>query len=216
LSTGGYEDAKAHFDDSLRISLEVGNKRREGRELAHLGRLSYLLKRRASAVANLNQAIEIAQELGDLVGLGYALTSKGHLLVELEHFDKSVESFQKAIRIRQELGQNHLEVESLAGMAYCYFEQGDLHKAKQAADKVLDALDENNLDGVDDRFQIYLTCYRILEAQEDPRALSLLTRAYHLLQEQVRGIADGALRESFMRNVRSNREIIAAYEAITI
>ena len=79
---------------------------------------------------------------------------------------------------------------------------------------ILQYLDEYTLDGVEDRFQIYLTCFRILDAVGDPRAREFLANAYHLLQVQTDGIKDATIRESFLINVPSNRNLAMEFEAI--
>jgi hypothetical protein len=57
-------------------------------------------------------------------------------------------------------------------------------------------------------FRVYLTCYRALRANEDPRAGDILNEAHHLLQERAAKISDEGERRSYLENVAANREIV--------
>jgi hypothetical protein len=54
----------------------------------------------------------------------------------------------------------------------------------------------------------------VLEANHDPRAVTILQTAHNLLQEYAIHITDDALRRSFMENVPAHRAILAAPEEI--
>ena len=60
--------------------------------------------------------------------------------------------------------------------------------------------------------RIYSTCYRVLSANEDPRAGEILDAAYHQLQERAATIEDEDLRRSYLENVPHHREITALWE----
>jgi hypothetical protein len=64
------------------------------------------------------------------------------------------------------------------------------------------------LDGTDEPLRVYLTCYRVLSASQDPRAGEVLDAAYRLLQERATHIDDEDLRRSFLENVAAHREIV--------
>jgi hypothetical protein len=61
-------------------------------------------------------------------------------------------------------------------------------------------------------FDLYLTCYHVLKAAQDPRAKEILHSAYSLLKERSERIEDQQKRQSFLANVRSHREIFQAWE----
>ena len=56
--------------------------------------------------------------------------------------------------------------------------------------------------------RIYLTCYQVLQANDDPRADRVLITAYDLLQERAAKIDDELLRRSYLENVAAHREIV--------
>jgi hypothetical protein len=65
--------------------------------------------------------------------------------------------------------------------------------------------------GLDEPFLIYLTCFRVLEANQDPRAVAILARGHDLLQRYVDAITDDDLRRSFLERVPEHRALHQAY-----
>ena len=64
----------------------------------------------------------------------------------------------------------------------------------------------------DEPLRVYLTCYRVLRANDTPRAGEVLAAAYHLLQERAATIEDADLRCSYLENVAAHREIVSLWE----
>jgi hypothetical protein len=96
----------------------------------------------------------------------------------------------------------------LAGLAHVSLLQGDLVLAQTHAEEILSYFQDSVVDGTDDPFRIYLTCYRVLQANRDPRAEGVLATAHQLLQERAAKISDEELRRSFLERVPANREIV--------
>jgi hypothetical protein len=61
---------------------------------------------------------------------------------------------------------------------------------------------------------VFLACYRVLKAAQDPRATHILTGAHVLLQGRGAKIPDPALRRSFLENLAAHREILAAFQTM--
>jgi hypothetical protein len=62
--------------------------------------------------------------------------------------------------------------------------------------------------------RVYLTCYRVLQANDDPRADTILEEGYRFLQERATKISDEEERRSFLENVAANREIASEYALV--
>ncbi|MDH4138506.1 MAG: tetratricopeptide repeat protein, partial [Anaerolineae bacterium] len=188
--------------------------------LAYLGLLSHYLGDNEAAHEYSQQALFIAQELGNRYIQGYALTNLGHALVGLGRLDEAAHAYQQALALRRELGQHHLAMEPLAGLARVSLAQGNLSQAQAQVEEVLGHLETHTpstgpsatsghgLEGTDEPFRVYLTCYRVLRANQDPRAQAILNTGYSLLQEQATKISDEELRRSFLENVAAHREIV--------
>ena len=160
----------------------------------------------------LTEALQIGQSIGDRTNQGYILTNMGHTLVGLEQWAEATDAFRQALALREELGQSSLAMDALAGLAHVSLIQGDLDQAHARVEEVLRYKESNTLDGAEDPFRIYLTCYHVLRAVHDPRARIILEKAHHLLQEEAAKIADEEMRRSFLENVAVHREIITMWE----
>ena len=115
--------------------------------------------------------------------------------------------------LRRELGQLYLTVEPLAGLARVALAQQNRVQALAHVERILDQLQTcPTLDGTDEPLRVYLTCYRALRANRDPRAGEILEAAYRLLQERATCINDERLRRSFLENVAVHREILTAWQ----
>jgi hypothetical protein len=67
------------------------------------------------------------------------------------------------------------------------------------------------LDGTDDPFQVYLTCYRVLSACRDDRASSLLSEACSMLRQQAAQLEDESRQKMFLEDVPAHRALMAAW-----
>jgi hypothetical protein len=101
---------------------------------------------------------------------------------------------------------------SLAGLAWAALTENDLTQAQAYVAEILAYLEGGGkLDNDSRPFWIYLTCYQVLRAGDDPHAPAILATAHQMLQDQAAGIPDEALRHSFLENVAENREIVAEF-----
>lgn len=214
VSHGNYAEARAYFEQALRISREIGNRGGEGITLSNLGQLFHFLGDDEAAREYSQQALFIAQDIGDRASQGYALMYLGHALAGLGRLAEATDAYQQALDLRCELGHPHLAIESLAGLAHVSLSQGN--QAQAHVEEILDYLERHTLKGIDEPFWVYLTCYRILCMNQDPRAQAVLDTAHDLLQEWAAKISDEETRRSFLENVAAHREILrewANYES---
>jgi len=80
-------------------------------------------------------------------------------------------------------------------------------------------VEENGTDGIEYPLQVYFSCYRVLNTAannktnsvEQQQARTILTTAHTALLEQAAGISDEVLRQSFLENVETHRELLAAW-----
>jgi predicted ATPase len=208
---GDYGTSRVCYRQSLQIFQEIGDRQGESEGLYYLSLLCHHLGDNESARERGQQALCIAQDLGDRSSQGYALTHLGHALAGLQHLAEAADAYQQALVLRQELDLHHLAMEPLAGLGRVSLAQADLAQALAYVEQILSYLDANTLYGTEEPLRIYLTCYQVLNAVGDPRARSILTTAYQLLQEQAAEIGDGELRDSFLENVPAHREIVSEF-----
>jgi predicted ATPase/class 3 adenylate cyclase len=217
---GQYPAAETHLVEALDIHRSIVNRQGESGPLSNLSLISHNLGGDRVAYEYSQQALIIAQEVGDRSTEAEALTHMGHALVGLARPDEAAEAYRQGLAIRRELGEQNMAMESLAGLTRVSLAQGDIVHAREHADEILRYLETGTpsaspgqaLDGTYEPFRVYLTCYRVLEADGDARAGEVLTTAYDLLQERAVRIEDEAMRRSFLENVDAHRELIAAWK----
>jgi hypothetical protein len=100
--------------------------------------------------------------------------------------------------------------ETLTGLAHVHFIQGQLEEAQSHIEKTISYLETDNaLSEIELPFDVLLTCYKVLAANQDERAPNILDRAYQLLQAPAHNnISDKDLRRSFLENIKAHQEIV--------
>ncbi len=89
--------------------------------------------------------------------------------------------------------------------------QGNLAQAQDQVASVLEYLHAGG--SLEKPFRIYLTCYHVMAASQDPRAGEILETAHHLLQEQAAAIPYEEARRSFLEDIPSHRQILSLWRS---
>jgi ATP/maltotriose-dependent transcriptional regulator MalT len=211
---GDFTRAQTYIEQALDIAREIGDRRSQSYWLSHLGLVLLRLGDSEAAMENSRQALSIAQELEVRSGQGFALTVLGHALTGLERLDEATDAYRQALALRRELGQIHQATEPLAGLARIFLIQGDLPQACDQVEQILSGTDNSALDNAEEPLLVYVTCYRVTSANQDPRARGILANTYRLLQERAAKIDDEEMRRSFLENVAAHREIVEEWERL--
>jgi tetratricopeptide (TPR) repeat protein len=211
---GHYAEAEAFYAQALRICREVGDRWNEGLALNNLSRIYHLMGDDERAQIYLQQALPIVQDIGDRRLESETWQIQGDILTSLGQFDQAVVVCWQNLALRRELGQAHLALVPLRTLAHISLAQAELSQAQAQVEEILEHLLDKTLDALDESLQIYLTCYRVLQATQDPRARDVLAAAHALLQERAAKIGDEDLRRSFLENVAEHCDIGRAYERV--
>ncbi|HDQ73776.1 MAG TPA: tetratricopeptide repeat protein [Chloroflexi bacterium] len=209
---GDYAQAKSYYEQALQVMQEIDDRVGESMALANLSLLLHNNGEDETALTHSHHALEVAQDLGDRRWQGYALTNMGHALEGLGRIAEAANAYREARDMRNESGEKKTALESTAGIARTLLAQDDPTRALTYVEEILEHLETDTLDGADEPFRIYLTCYQALQANQDPRAQPILDEAYHTLQERAAKIDDDALRRSFLENVTFNRKLVQAWK----
>lgn len=134
----------------------------------------------------------------------------GHARAAVEQWQDATVAFQQALNAFQQLDKQSLAVEAQAGLAQIALAQGDLQDAQAQVEAILPVLAEHPRPGYNNPFFIYLICYRVLAANADPRAATLLQQGYNLLQQDAARLEDEK-RQRFLSGVPIHRDLVAAY-----
>jgi tetratricopeptide (TPR) repeat protein len=208
---GNYAEARAYYEQALSICREVGRRQGEGELLAFLGLLFHHLGDDEAAREYSRQALQITQDIGSRELQSRALTFLGHALAGLGDLPAAADTYQSVLALRRESGEHNLAMEPLAGLARVSLAQGDLSLAQAQVEEILEHLETGTLDGTIEPFRVYLTCYQVLRANQDPRAGGILDTTHHLLQERAARISDEKMRRSFLENVAAHGEIVSEF-----
>ena len=216
---GDYEAARDYHKQALDIRLAIGDRWGEATSLVNLGLVYHDLDDNEAARKHCQRALAIQQEIRNRRGEGYSLTYLGHALAGLGELEAAAEAYSKAMRLRRELGQHGLTMDDLAGLARVALALGDSERALEQMEEILAWIEANGSEGIEYPLQVYFTCYRVLRAAAEgapaakERAHTLLSNAHAALMERAAGISDETLRRKFLKNVKTNREILTAWEA---
>lgn len=138
------------------------------------------------------------------------LLELGHAQAATQQWDAAIVSYQEAIAGYRMLGNRAMIAEAHAGLAQMAWEQGDAHGALALVAPILPLLTESPHLSCHTPFPIYLTCYHVLVANADLRAVHVLQQGYALLQRCAAEL-DEKTRKSFLETVPSNRHLLAIY-----
>jgi len=206
---GMYEQASEYYRRDLRICREIGDRRGQSWTLDNLSLLACRQGRYADSHQYARQALQIAQDIQDRPLEGHIWIQIGRALAGLGRLSQAADAYRQAVTLQNELGLHPLAMEALAGLVRVALAQGDTVGALAHTEEILTYLDAHELDRTDDQIGIYLSCYRALQANCDPRATPLLERACRLLNTRVNRIGDADLRRSFLEAVGSHRDLLA-------
>ena len=196
---------------SLQIARSMGDRPQEIKVLADLGLLCHHLGQDQAAREHCRRALGIAHGLGDRQIEASAVTHLGHALAELGQLAEAGDAYRQSLALRRTLGQPHLATEPLAGLArVCPIQENPI-EAQALVDGILGHLESHTLEGTEEPVRVYLTCYRVLTANQDLRAGELLDTAHRLLQERAAKIGDEEMRRSYLENVPAHREIVQEF-----
>jgi class 3 adenylate cyclase/tetratricopeptide (TPR) repeat protein len=207
LFQGAYIEARSYIEQSLRICRQLGDQQGESVACSNLGLLAHLLGNDELACEYSRQSLRIARQVADRSTEAEALTHLGHALASLGQLDEAAAAYRQGLSIRRELGEQSLALETLAGLARVALAQQQVAEALGYVDEILGCLEETTPDGTYEPFRVYLTCYHVLAAGQDPRARGVLATAHQLLRERASRIEDEQEQGSFLEQVAAHREI---------
>jgi predicted ATPase/class 3 adenylate cyclase len=206
---GEYDRARHAYEQALRLCREIGERGNESLTLAYLSLHAHHTGDDHAARSYGQQAYRIAQEVGARHKQALALAHLGRALFGLEYLDESADAYRQALDLQRALGRPNLSIEPLAGMAEVALARRDLTQAQMHVEAILAHLVTGTLQSTVEPAWIYLTCYRVLKENQDPRASALLDTAYTWLQERAAGIDDADRRRCFLEDIATHRELTA-------
>ncbi|MCP4536403.1 MAG: AAA family ATPase [Chloroflexi bacterium] len=205
---GDHVRARACFEQALAVGREIDSFVLKATGASHLSVLCRDRGDSQAALAYAQQAVQSAQKSDMLFLLGTAWVTLGYALEGLGRLEEAAEAYRQAVPILGESSMFDLVVGSLVGLARVFLVQNDLAQAQTQVEEILKRLEAKPPDRMQEPFLICLSCYRVLRANQDPRAREILNTAHRLLQERAAKIDDETMRRSFLENVAAHHEIV--------
>ncbi len=211
VKSGYYTLARTYNDQALRLSRETEDVENEVFALANLTLILYNQGEYETALPHAQTMLNIARDFDSRSEQAHALMLLGHVTLEAKYLDEAAGAYRQALALQRDLNLANRAMESIAGLARVALARGDLPGAQEQVEAILSHLKTASLDGTDNPFQVYLTCYQVLSACRDDRALSLLSEACSMLRQQAAQLEDESRQEMFLGDVPAHRALMAAW-----
>lgn len=207
---GNYAEAIHYHLRGLAICAAAQEAIQQSHALHNLCVDYYGLGRYKEAYRYGQEALAIAERDDLLDGIGYAQLHLGHVLAEMNLYHEAEQSLLTAKDAFARMEYRVLEIEAAAGLAHVARLRGNLTAALAYVENVLDFLVSQSLVGSDEPTRVYLHCYHVLDACDDPRAEQILHEAHRYLHQHAAPL-DSTDRARFLAAVPANRQLMEIF-----
>ncbi|MDX2217100.1 MAG: tetratricopeptide repeat protein [Oculatellaceae cyanobacterium bins.114] len=124
-----YPQAKLHYQQSLDLAKEVGDKQGQWKALNNLGNIFQSLGEYTEAISFLQETLALAQEIGDRRGEGNALGNLGLAYNSLGNYERAIDFHQQDLTIAREIGDRQGKGMTLGNLGLAYYSLGNYEQA---------------------------------------------------------------------------------------
>jgi class 3 adenylate cyclase/tetratricopeptide (TPR) repeat protein len=213
---GDYVQAKEHAEKGLEVCREINFRMGEGIILGNLGQIAWSIGNYDLAKKFAEQSLTIAGEVGDRLGETTVLKNLGDALLKMNNLEEAENAYTQALEISASLDQVKEILQAKAGLASVALKENTperISKAEDLVDEILPHLESSgkHQSRVSCPLEVYMICLHVLQASEDPRAITFLKDSYQELQARASRISDPDMRRSFLENVSVHVELERQY-----
>ncbi len=137
-----YAEAMPLFEQSLRISQEIGDKAGEGEALSNIGAIHHAKGDYTTALKYLKQSVRIMQEIGDKTGEGATLMNIGVIQHAKGEYAAALKHLEQSLRIMQKIGDKLGKGTTLNNISQIYQARGDYPTALKYLEQSLRIMQE--------------------------------------------------------------------------
>jgi tetratricopeptide (TPR) repeat protein len=141
--TGHFQESISYLERALRISREIGDRRREGNALGNLGVIYADLGQPRKAIEHQEQALLIAHQTCHRRAEARFLGNLGIAYADLGQPRKAIELYEQSLLIARELGDKHTEGSAVGNLGLSYMNLGDFRKGIEFCENALAITREN-------------------------------------------------------------------------
>ncbi len=209
---GMFEEAKPYLEKALTIFREIDGKQGVQWVLTLLSRMYLDIGQLVEAEKYCVEALEIVENAGIRYYEKFRWWLFGRIHLAQGNIDQAESDFQKASEDMSEGKQRKGVLASFADVALA---RGESQVALKFVDQILEGGTDLPLETDNkDRIEILLTCYRVLLENKDDRAKRIIEATYNVIIDQANRIESREVRQTFLKNVPANREILQAYNQL--
>jgi tetratricopeptide (TPR) repeat protein len=128
---GRYEEAVKMYQESLKITEELGDKSGIASTLLQLGNLHYAQGRYEEAEKMSQESLKIKEELGDKSGIALAEWGIGKIYARRGNYDKAIEKYEKCLEIFEDLEEKKNIAGILHQLGVIHQQQGRYEEAEK-------------------------------------------------------------------------------------
>ncbi len=205
LLLGDYDAALLALDEGYQRFGALGEKRIMVDCLAVLGHLLLQQGDYAGAATTCRRAL--AQPHAQLSSKLVALLAMGDLYYAQGEWTEAERAYSEAVTLSSQPDIPGVLLLAKSGLAALLLAQNEAANALAALEVILPAFDPAHFDTFFSAQRFLLPAYRILAANQDPRAATMLQQAEQIIMSYAEKISDPHLRHSFLTNVPINRQL---------
>ncbi len=212
---GIYVKSEDYLTQAVKLAREIGDEIGVAYLLDNLSLVALETQDLVTAAYYQREGLEIATRYNESHLVTNYLYHIGMTQLRLGNFEQAKNYALDSLRLRQNL-QMHLSTSgNLALLGKIYAALRDINQAVDYATQALSVLDGCHGEGPEFPQLDYFLCYQVfLAAGQTTSAQSALKAAHHLVITRAEKITQPSLRHSFLENVHTNREVMAAYRSM--
>lgn len=176
--------------------------------------LAFLYRRQGrdeAALANARQAVAMFRVTGYRHGEAVSQGVISDVLLAQGQLEQARAAMTAALVIARELGPRPELPEPLAGAARLALAEGDLPAALAYVEEALAWMPDLIFTQANEPMRVERTCYEVLRAAGDPRALQVLAAAQCLIERELASMKDERLRVCYVEGVPDRHALIKAW-----
>ena len=206
---GDYTKAMEYYENSLKIAQELGDKKGEETGLGNIGYTYYDLGDYTKALELCVNQLAHARTNGDWFMEGYTLSLIGQIYFEKQEFLRAYDSLKHATKILEQIDERP-DDGLHSWLALVAMKLGNRNNATEELKKVEELFKDIPESGD------YSVCWNLSQTYSDlgntAKAKEYLDKAYNEVISCSEKISDNAMKQSYLTNVKLNREIVAAWK----
>ena len=137
----------------------------------------------------------------------------GQLHADASEFDQADAAYATSAATLEAAALRHFASQAYAGHAAAALTRGRFDTARDAAERVVQALGGASAVVLDEPAWPMLVCHRVWQRCGDPRAWSAIERAHKDTQSMAEMSGDGELRRAILKDIPLHRQVLAAWTA---